>query len=34
MKPDSADLCKLGRQAGFTLLELLVIVAVLGLLVF
>ena len=33
MKPDSADLCKLGRQAGFTLLELLVVVAVLGLLI-
>jgi general secretion pathway protein J len=33
MKPDSANLYKLGRQTGFTLLELLVVVAVLGLLI-
>jgi general secretion pathway protein J len=33
MKLDSASLCKLGRQTGFTLLELLVVVAVLGLLI-
>jgi general secretion pathway protein J len=33
MKPDAASLCKRGRQTGFTLLELLVVVAVLGLLI-
>jgi|SRR6516164_7739585 prepilin-type N-terminal cleavage/methylation domain-containing protein len=33
MKPDSANLCKVGRQSGFTLLELLVVVAFLGLLI-
>ena len=33
MKPNSANLCKLARQTGFTLLELIVVVAVLGLLI-